>query len=661
MLFSWYNMEINAADAVKGVTFMKMKKLAAAALAAMLATSSLSLSAFAEAEESSFEKRSVKAYLFSMDESKQLDCLFTKENPDMPYMGVKDYLDNIFTVEFTSEDKGNGVIEITGNNGTVTVDTVKDTVNFKNFEKLTNDNINASKEMTSKYVEELGFDLKDISTSTDIDFSKYGIDLLADDGKAYLPLTTLTDLFGVTYNSAAYLGGEIYFNHTTDIVVGSTYFNSDSVLETVERSQAMADYSYGELCFLMDRIYGGPSKGQLAASIKEKGFDKTLDEFSDITRAAKEHLKKNSWSEFYYGLYLLSPFVEDGGHTNLLGTILAAVQNEKTENTPLAAAYTKLLQAEDEMAMPAQLWIMGQSLKNDGLEFAMARTESWLGKLDEVRSWGDEESPIMLLADKDTAVFVFNSFMPDVVEPFKWSVDYAAEKGLKNFIVDLSTNQGGDSSIMCYMLTLMGNKYRHDNSFSYNALNTFTNTKITANHSIDINLDGKFDDKDKDVVYDLNFGIISSRVSYSCGNLMPCAAQELGIPVIGETSGGGGCMVGVYYYPNGFYNSLSTSLSFVRSDGTDVDSGVTVDYQLTATDKDKSQFYDLDLIKKDMDEYYGVAPAEESKPDSQSENKPADNNNNKSDQSNPPTGTAASLSLVAAAVGALIFIRKKNR
>ena len=76
---------------------------------------------------------------------------------------------------------------------------------------------------------------------------------------------------------------------------------------------------------------------------------------------------------------------------------------------------------------------------------------------------------------------------------------------------------------------------------------------------------------------------------------------------------------------------------------------------------DESRFYDLDLIKKYMDEYYGVAPAEESKPDSQSENKPADNNNNKSDQSNPATGTAASLSLVAAAVGALIFIRKKNR
>ena len=63
---------------------------------------------------------------------------------------------------------------------------------------------------------------------------------------------------------------------------------------------------------------------------------------------------------------------------------------------------------------------------------------------------------------------------------------------------------------------------------------------------------------------------------------------------------------------------------------------------------DPSGFYDLDLIKKDMDEFYGVKAPEESKPES------------KGKDTNPATGTAASLSLAAAAVGALIFISKKN-
>ncbi len=139
---------------LKGATDMKMKKAAAALIAAMLATSSLSLSAFAAEEEDGFEKKSVKAYFYSKDDSKDLDCLFTKANSELPYLKVEDFLDSIFTVDFDAVDKGNGVYEITGNDGAMTVDTEKDTVTVKNYERLTTFNSVPSKNLGGKYAKE---------------------------------------------------------------------------------------------------------------------------------------------------------------------------------------------------------------------------------------------------------------------------------------------------------------------------------------------------------------------------------------------------------------------------------------------------------------------------------------------------------------------------
>ena len=635
---------------------MNTKKIAASVLASMLAISSLSISAFAEEEENGYEKKPVKAYIYSMDESREIECLFKKDNPDLPYVSVREYLDSIMTVSFASEDKGEGVFEITGNNGSLTVDTVKDTVVIKNYDFMVNKNRLESNSIGGSYIKESDNNVIPDSVVS-LDFSGYGIDLLADDGQSYFPLNTLTDLFGVTYNSAVYIDGDIYFNHTSDIIMDAPYFPIYGIFENTERTQPMADYTYGELCFLMDKVYGAPSRGKLAASIREKGFDKTLDEYDDTTRAAKEHLKNPGWDEFFYGLMLISPYLDDGGHTALANMIINAMYEENMSDTPLASACKKLLDSQDAVAEPLHKWIAELEENNEKEGFALARGLSLTDTMKVVKDWSTEEEANMLLTDDDTAVFIFDSFSSEIVERFKWSVDHAAEKGLKNFIVDLSTNGGGDSSVVNYMLALMANKKSHTNEITEKELSTFTNTEMINTAIIDLNLDGSFDDKDKDVAYDLNFGILASRVSFSCGNYMPCAAQEYGIPVLGERSGGGGCMVALYFYPNGAFGGLSTSCSMIRSDGSEVDSGVVPDYVLTDGDAGLMNFYDLDVIKKDMDDFYGVSPEESVlESNSETESKPAEDKD-----TNPATGTAASLALAAAAVGTILIIRKKNR
>ena len=71
-----------------------------------------------------------------------------------------------------------------------------------------------------------------------------------------------------------------------------------------------------------------------------------------------------------------------------------------------------------------------------------------LEKYELVKSW-DEGSGSRFYRVGDTGVFVFDSFLNEVVYAFKWSLDYAKENGIKNFVIDVSCNKGGLSSVLC--------------------------------------------------------------------------------------------------------------------------------------------------------------------------------------------------------------------
>ena len=43
--------------------------------------------------------------------------------------------------------------------------------------------------------------------------------------------------------------------------------------------------------------------------------------------------------------------------------------------------------------------------------------------------------------------------------------------------------------------------------------------------------------------YDFNYAVLTTRASFSYGNLLPCVMQEHGAVLIGEPTGGGSCSV----------------------------------------------------------------------------------------------------------------------
>ena len=165
---------------------------------------------------------------------------------------------------------------------------------------------------------------------------------------------------------------------------------------------------------------------------------------------------------------------------------------------------------------------------------------------------------------------------------------------VKNFVLDLSTNGGGSTDVVVFITSLLCNKA----DMYYE--NVLTGQKMKSTYEVDRNLDGKFDEKDAQVKYNLNFALLVSPFSYSCGNLLPALLKDYGIPLIGMQMGGGSCAV--YYNPTaeGFgYRYSSHRSRLTDTKGMNIDAGIAPTYEL-----DKTDFFDVQKVTDLVKNYY---------------------------------------------------------
>ena len=631
------------------------KRIVSAAAAAVFALSLFPVSAFAD-KAPDYEKKDVTAYRYSLDKSETLQCLFTKDLPEVPYVNVEDYLDRLYTVDFTTSSDGD-VYTVSGNGFSVVTDTSKDTVTINNYDNALGENIvEVEKADIGDYIKEGAPKLSSDKPVT-FDYSKYSIDLIGDDGKLYFPLTTLSDMFDCTYHAAEYIDNKLYFVQTLSVTSDADgYFDRSSVYVKLERSQAMIDYTYNELCFLMDHFYGKPPKAPMSKAIAEKGFDKALDDYPEI----KTMLKSNKRVDFQMGLLLLSEALDDGGHTIMCGGMLADMElygdNDSCEM--LSKFQTEMI-FDDKASEIIQKQVTG----DDTTELIeKARTEKLKGAT-LIKKW--DEHKTFFYTKGETALFRFDQFDHPVVRDFAWALDYASKNGIKNFVIDIATNGGGDECISHFINTIITNKQKNSNVITTQMRNSASGGILSKDWTLDLDLNGVFDDKDKSVYYDFNYAMLTSKASFSSGNLMPCMAKDRGILILGETSGGGTCMLSKHYYPDGTYYMTSGVHTMLRADQTDVDSGAAVDFDLVtkAADgtKDYSNFYDFAKLEEYINKFYGITP--DVKPDNTNNVQPKIESAKKEENKDaaPPTGQVGDTVTVAVlliAVGALAVKRK---
>lgn len=595
---------------------------------ALLVSMAAPLTAFATGDEIS--QKDITSYLYSKDKTETLTCLFKSSMPDMPYISTSDFCENIFKGETNEVKNPDGTYTVTNPDGSMVIDTVNDTIYFDEFESFISSEADSDGTMLhAPYSETLGMTIEGETKSLTLDLGAYDIDILEYEGRSYFPVSSVSLLFSITYDAAEYADGCIYFIHCSDMMTDDSYFDRTSVYEDDHRSREMIDLTYNELCFAVDKLYGRPSKAEIAGSIEEKGFDKTLDEYSDDTRKAKELILSDSKTDFIIGLCYLSSVFDDGGHTSFMFPLADSVGNY-SDSAVGTVLMDKLTDFSDPDAEKLVSLLFDASLFQDDMPELYETRSNAYEKYETVKVW-DDPSQAQLIRSGNTAVFAFDSFMNETVDNFKWSLDYAKDNGIKRFVLDVSCNAGGSSDIVMYMMTMMLNKSRDNNTASMRTLYTITGNISNYSYELDLNLDGEINDLDKDVYYDLEYAVLTSNISFSCGNLLPALARDNGIAVIGGTSGGGACALSINFTAESMPYTLSSYDKFISADNGDVDSGIVPDYDLTkkvVTESgekvDYSALYDIAGYEAMIDEFYGVSVETTDEPSGEPSDEPSD-------------------------------------
>ena len=565
----------------------------------------------ASAIEDEISVKDTTAYIYNMDKTKTLKCVFKSSMPDMAFISTVDFLKRVYVDEPTEAKNTDGTYTITNPKGTMVIDAQKDTLHFDSFEDFVTAKVNVDgTEMDVPYIKEYAPVSEGETNGLDLDLSPYKIDIIEYDGKTYFPVSSIGLIFSETYNTAVYCNDEIYFVHSSDIVMGSCYFKNSTPYNTLKRSKDLVELNYNDLCFAVDKLYGRPAQAEIALMLEEKSFDEILDEYNDDTRRAKELLLSENMVDYVLGTAYLGQIFSDGGHTALnYPAVLAFI----TPGTAVFDELNKLADSEDFRDRKAANYVMstlGSSQKATNMsEFRSGKYKDY----DLVKSW-DDKSASQLLVTGDTAVFAFDSFVNEAVYNFKWSLDYAKEKGIKRFVIDLSCNSGGNAAVVMYIMAMITNKNKDSYVASYRKIQTLTGNFTRIDHDMDLNLDGEINDLDKSVYYDFEYAFITSGISYSCGNLLPCLAKDAGFPILGERSGGGACSLLIAYTPETFFYTMSSYNKFITKDNKDVDNGAELDYNLTkqtSSGIDYSGLYDVAAYSKMIDEFYGVKPADD--------------------------------------------------
>ena len=573
----------------------------------MLLSMASPLTAFAAGDE--ITVKDLTAHIYNMEDTETLQCLFKSSMPDMAFISTVDFLKRAYVDEPSEVKNADGTYTITNPKGTMVIDPEHDTLHFDSFEDFVSakENVDGT-EMDVPYLKEHAPVKEGEINGLDLDLSPYKIDIIEYDGKTYFPATTLGLLFSATYNTAVYSEDNIYFIHCADIAMGNCYFKSNTAYETLKRSKDLVELTYNELCFAVDKLYGRPGRAEIASMLEERSLDEALDEYNDDTRRAKELLLSENMADYVLGTAYLGQVFADGGHTAINYPAISAII---TTGTALNAELNRLINEEDFHDPNAIKYAMSSITSGQrAIDMSKFRSEKYKA-YELVKSW-DDKSSSKLYVTGDTAVFAFDSFVNEAVYHFKWSLDYAEEKGIKRFVIDLSCNSGGNAAVVMYIMAMITNKNRDSYVASYRKIQTLTGNITRIDHDMDLNLDGEINDLDKSVYYDFEYAFITTNISYSCGNLLPCLAKDAGFPILGERSGGGACSLLIAYTPEDFFYTLSSYNKFITKDNKDVDNGAELDFDLTkrVTDDagnktiDYSGLYDLEDISRKIDALY---------------------------------------------------------
>ena len=556
----------------------------------------------------------------------QVTLRFYDNMPNVAYISAADFQSIVLPGStMTVTHTGPGQYTLTNADATATVNINDDVFVTDGFEAFTNQMGLLQPGMANVYYDGMPFvRYKSVSyfplkATTTLDMGAYGIDIHADGkGAVYFPFATLADMYtDLYYHHAGFNGEKVVANLSVNEVELSEIdpdYNKPLVARTT-RPADLADFNYKELCFAMDHFYGYPGRVKYNDALKAKGLDKVLEEDIESGPAIKKLLLSEKLSDYLIGMVGLTGIYFDG-HTAMA---ITSALGKTTDHPELFQEYQAGMMAhQDVLALVMGAIASMQTMVADGQAVEALRP----------KVYGEG---VTYVKKGDTAVCVFDSFnernekawkdyyagtgpMPTVENAPKDDMvifldalkKAAADPEVKNFVIDITANGGGSADIVLAMTSLILDK-------SYISQdNALTGQRSIVEYEVDRNFNGVFDAADKNVRYDLNFAVLTSGMSFSCGNLFPSILKDNGVPVLGATSGGGACAIQAMCTADGFCFQISSFRARLNTlDGDNIDGGVTPDIPIdndgrvevklseenSLMVKDYSKYFDIDYLR----------------------------------------------------------------
>lgn len=493
---------------------------------------------------------------------------------------------NSSSFQLNCQQTSNNVYKLTCNIGYINVDVANDTMYFNEPRymlvgqyRTNNDVAYLATGIETNYV---SFNLnktKDYATpkSVTFNFANYFIDLIGYNNRVYIPASTFIDIFAnpngvpLVFNGKnLYLGsyfGNSMFEINNDYE--NQYFNTSPWYRQANRTIQMADFNYYELCFALDNYYG----------LKDFRGISSFDSYFQNNNYKKKLLSKEAKTYEDSLVSFVGNWLYDG-HAGFT----------KSDPATIGTSFSNTLAA---------------GFRNNERYQTLASTQSELMGYRNNAGYG-----VGLRTYQDLAIVTFDQFMKypygDTqyinVDDYSYSYlhDYGTEllfrkafmnitknSSIKYVLFDLSLNGGGMVDALPWLFA-----YISDDPFM-----TYRNTltgEISDNHYlVDLDYNGTKGDTYKNRY---KFYLLTSNLSFSCGNAFPTFFKHGNMgKIIGEKSGGGACVVSSIATACGGLLRMSSVNQFgTYTNGTFTpnENGIAVDYSLP-----RNNFYNNQALR----------------------------------------------------------------
>ena len=552
--------------------------------------------------------------------TKTVTLRYYDDMPHVAYIAVSDFQNMLVPSKSirVSRTAASQYQLVTSKGETAMVNTTEESMTFDDFISFVSLSTNAEYHVIDDddepyYVRDTPSKFSPTVASVSFNLKKYGIDLRGDGKMVYVPLITLADIYSnVEGNHVLFNGEKIMLTdfENPPFKIDEAFFLKP--YEATERPADLAAYSYGELCFAIDHFYGRPGRNSIDKAIEEKDLDQTLSE------KHRTLLKSTKMDEYVFGMEFLGVLLDDGGHTRLspIQNIFVVGMNNNDKLVELMRKFVNTFEGK----YPREAEAVSDNInQDDGRELAAQARQQLLNSDTYVKIGNtmycifDDFGPVD--SEAWTAFYKGTGPMPTYNPAFKGDIcsivealdKAAADPEVKNFVLDLTCNNGGDSGVLLTITNLLAGK----NSFTYE--NVLTKQLAERTMLIDGNFDRVFDDKDKSPRHaELNIAIMTSHYAFSCGNLLPSLMKDDGYLIIGEKSGGGSCSIQQMCTAEGFCYILSSSrMRLTNKAGENIDGGVVPHIALEVKQATGQDEYGDDVEYSDFSAFYAPSVGEQ--------------------------------------------------